>query len=251
MKLPHVLRPSAYRRMFGRIFRILNGPAPLNEYPDYDEYWRKRSVAGRVARTLHRHRLIADLLPHSASVLDIGCGDGVFGSHILQVRPDCKYRGLDISASSVQMARAAGLDADVLTSDRTLLEQVGPRIDVVTIMEVLEHVHDAEELFRSILSLNPGTVVVTIPNVGFWMHRIRLALFGRFPVTTIIFHMKEHIRFWTYKDFVQWVSLFDVEIVGFYGQKGVGSKLGDYLAVWFPKICAAQVVYVLRPRESA
>lgn len=251
MKLPPLLRPSAYRRMFGRVFQILNGPSPFCEFPDYNEYWRKRSAIGRVARTLHRHRLIADLLPRSASVLDIGCGDGVFGSHVLEVRPDCTYKGLDISAASVQMARDAGLDADILASDITLLEQVGLGTDVVTIMEVLEHVHDAEELFRSILSLKPGIVIVTIPNVGFWMHRVRLAVFGRFPVTTIIFHMKEHIRFWTYKDFVQWASLFDVEVVGFYGQKGVGSKLGDMLAVWFPKICAAQVVYVLKVNKAA
>lgn len=242
-----LFNPFALARLAGRAYNKLNGPAPLDEYPDYEAYWQNRARDGRTSKVLHRHELIAKLLPQEASVLDVGCGDGTFGQHLAAVRPDCSYYGLDVSNASVELARGKGLAAAVLDPDKNLSEQVDRRVDVVTIMEVLEHVHDAEALFRSMQSLAPRSIIVTIPNVGFWAHRMRLALFGRFPVTTIIFHMKEHIRFWTYKDFAEWVALFGMRIVGFHGQKGTGSRLNDVFATRFPALFASQVIYVLRP----
>lgn len=245
-----LLNPFAFARLVGRAYNKLNGPAPLDEYPDYDAYWKNRARDGRTSNVLHRHELIAKLLPEASSVLDVGCGDGTFGQHLASVRPDCSYHGLDVSSASVELARAKGLAATVIDPDKKLQEQVGRRFDVVTIMEVLEHVHDAEALFRSLQSVGAHTIIVTVPNVGFWAHRLRLALFGRFPVTTIIFHMKEHIRFWTYKDFAQWVALFGMRIEGFYGQKGTGSRLNDAFATRLPSLFASQVIYVLRPQAG-
>jgi methionine biosynthesis protein MetW len=245
-----LFNPLALARLVGRAYNKLNGPAPLDEYPDYDTYWKNRVREGRTSKVLDRHELIAKLLPEAASVLDVGCGDGTFGQHLASVRPDCTFYGLDVSSASVELARSKGLAAAVLDPCKTLREQVDRQFDVVTIMEVLEHVHDAEALFRSLQSLGTRSIVVTIPNVGFWGHRMRLALFGRFPVTTIIFHMKEHIRFWTYKDFAQWVALFGMRIEAFHGQKGTGSRLNDVFATRFPALFASQVIYVLRPCDD-
>lgn len=247
MILPQYLNPAAYLRAMKRLHWRLAGPAPLNPYPDYDEYWERRKADGRAPKLLSRYTKIAQLLPGKASVLDIGCGDGAFGSHLASVRPDCRYFGVDISRVSVSQARARGLDCAVLDPDKPLREQVDRDVNCVVLMEVLEHVHDAEALLQSALDLRPRVAYVTIPNVGCIVHRIRLAVFGRFPVTTIIYHMKEHIRFWTYRDFQQWVATFGLRIHGFYGQTGVGSRFGDYLALRAPKLFATQVIYELEP----
>jgi methionine biosynthesis protein MetW len=192
-----MLNPGAYFRYLRRLYRRLNGPAPLNDYPDYDEYWERRHASGKNPGLLHRYRAVAALLPAGASVLDVGCGDGSFGLYLRESRPDCRYSGVDISAAAIAILRDRGLEGSVIDPAKRLREQVAAAFDVVAAMEVIEHVHDAEDLMRDISDLAIRDVVITIPNSGFILHRIRLAVFGRFPVTTIVFHMKEHIRFWT------------------------------------------------------
>lgn len=237
-------------RTLRKVHEKLAGPAPLDSYPDYDEYWERRKAEGRTPGLLYRYRKIAELLPRNARVLDIGCGDGGFGSHLLGARPDCQYFGVDVSGVSIEQATQRGVACQRIDPDRTLREQLSLEVDCITIMEVLEHVHDAEGLMLQALAFNPRRVYVTIPNVGAVLHRIRLAVFGRFPVTTIIFHMKEHIRFWTFKDFVQWAGTLGLEVTGFHGQTGIGSVLADKLAVRFPKLFALQVIYVLDAGEG-
>lgn len=251
MRAADLINPAAYVRFVRLVLGKLNGPAPLNAYPDYDEYWEKRKAEGRAPRLLYRYQKIAEFLPPSARILDIGCGDGAFGAHLAIARPDCQYLGLDISRVSVEQASGRGVPCQVIEPNRPLREQVAGEFDCVSMMEVLEHVHDAEELFAQALAFEPLRVFVTIPNVGSLLHRVRFAVFGRFPVTTIIYHMKEHIRFWTFKDFRQWVGTFNLRITGFYGQTGVGHGILDALALRFPKLFALQVIYVLEPANGA
>ncbi len=160
---------------------------------------------------LHRYQVIASLLPHSTSVLDVGCGDGAFGAYLKTARPDVVFHGLDISPVAVDYAQKRGLTSQVIDPARSLDQQIDKTFDCVTVMEVLEHIVEAEEVMASIVKLAKGQIYVTIPNVGCIQHRLRLAFFRRFPVTTIVFHMKEHVRFWTYKDFEQWVTLFGLK----------------------------------------
>jgi methionine biosynthesis protein MetW len=239
-------------RLLRKVHEKLAGPAPLDSYPDYDRYWERRKAEGRSPGLLYRYRKIAEMLPPDARVLDIGCGDGVFGAHLLAARPDCTYFGVDVSGESVEQARQRGLQAERFDPARELRDQVPVEVDCITIMEVLEHVHDAEGLMRQALAFAPRRLYVTLPNVGALLHRVRLGLFGRFPVTTIIFHMKEHIRFWTYRDFVQWAGTFGMTVADFHGQTGVGAGWADWLALRLPKLFALQVIYVLdAPQRGA
>lgn len=244
------LNPAAYWRFLCRLHRKLNMRAPLNDYPSYDEYWERRHATGKNPGLLYRYRMIASLLPQGASVLDIGCGDGSFGLHLASVRPDCTYVGADISASAIDIVRKRGLQGFVIDPEVAVSAQVEGPFDVVTAMEVIEHVHDAEALMAGLVSLTRNLVVITIPNTGFILHRARLAIYGRFPVTTIVFHMKEHIRFWTYKDFVEWVAPFGLFVRDYIGQEGNNSILERFLIRKFPSLFAAQVIYVLAPHKN-
>ena len=73
--------------------------------------------------------------------------------------------------------------------------------------------------------------------VGFW---------GRFPVTMIVLHMKEHIRFWTVSDFMEWVRAFGGEVVDIHGQ------YGHHGLLWkrWPELFAWGLVYVIEPRQK-
>lgn len=240
-----VLNPMAYLRFLRRLYRRVNGPAPLNDYPDYDEYWERRHASGKNPGLLHRYRAIAALLPPGASVLDVGCGDGSFGQHLAGARPDCSYFGADISKAAISILESRGLRGAVIDPSIPLRGQVPGPFDVVTAMEVVEHVHDAEALMNEIVALSKQEIVITIPNAGFILHRIRLGVFGRFPVTTIVFHMKEHIRFWTFKDFRQWAAMFGLSVKAFIGQEGSASAVERFFMRVWPALFAPQVIYVL------
>lgn len=47
-------------------------------------------------RTKILSNLIAQLIPNEAQVLDVGCGDGLIDSYIIDLRPDVSITGVDI-----------------------------------------------------------------------------------------------------------------------------------------------------------
>jgi hypothetical protein len=103
---------------------------------------------------------------------------------------------------------------------------------------------------RQVLALQPKRVFVTIPNVGFLVHRLRLMFAGRFPITSIFYHMKEHLRFWTVKDFHQWARHLDMVVCSYHGQVDRPDKVVNWLSRGAPSLFADRVVYELEPRPK-
>lgn len=213
----------------------LNGGAPLADFRDYDEYWERRAPV----TVLHRRwEVAAARIADGSSVLDVGCGTGKFLEHVRRERPHCSVRGVDVSAVAVAATREAGIDARVLDVEREDLDGVA---DYVTCLEVIEHIAHAEAVLRRLVDASRREVIVSIPNVGFIGCRIRLALFGRFPTTLCVFHAREHLRFWTVKDFREWTEACGYELVASYPQHGIWG-------LWriAPSLFASGMVYVVR-----
>ncbi|WP_081884691.1 MULTISPECIES: methionine biosynthesis protein MetW [unclassified Pseudomonas] len=234
-------------RVLHRYWREITRPAPLQEFEDYDTYWQMRVREQRTAKEMDRYRLIASVLPVNASVLDIGCGEGSFLRYLSRNRPDCKGSGADISISALEELTASGISVTRIDPQRRLVEQLAGSWDVVVLMEVIEHVVDAEDLVRQVIELGPRRIFITIPNAGFLLHRLRLLFGGRFPITTIVYHMREHIRFWTVKDFEQWADVLGMHIHTCRAQVDRPDRLVRWLSNWHPALFAAQVVYELSP----
>ncbi len=227
-----------------KLSKLIFGPMPLNEFRDYNEYWQKREMGGR-DEILHRFIWIADRIPRDAAVLDIGCGDGQFLRYLRDRGITQKLYGLDVSPVAVAALRQHGIRGDVVqVGDMSLL--AAERCDVAVLMEVLEHVHEAEDMFRQTLKCGAQQIFVSIPNTGYIVHRLRLLIGGRFPVTTILYHMKEHIRFWTVADFKQWVELFGCRVHEYAGQERTQNRLHLLLLRWAPSLFAGQLIYEIR-----
>jgi len=90
-------------------------------------------VAGRRVRVLARH--LADLVPHHASVLDVGCGDGAIDGVIQQKRPDVTVRGVDVLARE-------NTKIPVDKFDGVRLPFADSSFDVVMFVDVLHHTDD-------------------------------------------------------------------------------------------------------------
>jgi hypothetical protein len=125
-------------------------------------------------------RRVQGLVAPGAEILDYGCGWGWF----LRVLRSLGYdaRGVDVSATLVQMLRDEGLPAAVLSTDP---ESPIPGADspaVVTAFEVLEHVPDPVGLLASLRRRFPAaTVIVSVPDIDRWPLRFTVRDPGDYP----------------------------------------------------------------------
>ena len=98
-----------------------------------------RYVHGRRVRVLSDH--LAELIPRNASVLDVGCGDGLVSLLITQKRPDLRVRGIETLIRDRTHIPVCRFDGDILPCrDRG--------VDVVTFVDVLHHTQDPMMLLR-------------------------------------------------------------------------------------------------------
>lgn len=137
----------------------------------------------------------------AARILDIGCGAGEF------VRIAA---GLGFAAEGIDPNLPAALESPVLRrADPEILPAGG--YDVVTLLNVAEHVTDPLRLFRaSVRLLRPGGVMlVTCPFGGSWARR-------GYRQRWVHLALDEHLLFWTVKSLENCVAR-----AGFSGRRSV------------------------------
>ena len=176
---------------------MVRPPAYGGGVDGYDDYWRHRAAGALQPR----FEIIGSAIAPSASVLDVGCGDGTMLEHFQSTR-GVKAVGIDVSAEAVQRACSRGVDARVQTLGE--LRRSGHTFDHVVLSEVVEHVADAERFVADAWAVTRRSLWVTFPNIAYFPHRLRL-LCGKFPVQWVVFP-GEHLRFWSIPDFAAWLS---------------------------------------------
>lgn len=226
-----------------QIFKeIFLDPMPLTEFEDYDDYWNKRGKQ----EPKFRFVWIANHLPAQGTVLDVGCGDGAFLTHVRECKPDLHLIGIDGSETAIdKLRRNEGLEGQVVKDLNTPDLSAFSGIDVIVAMELIEHLPEPELLMAEFLKNRATLFFITIPNLGFIVNRLRLALGGKMPVTAIVYHIKEHLRFWTVRDFHHWANHCGFDVVEFTGQNG----FAGLWRVW-PSLFARQMIYVLKKQQS-
>ena len=111
--------------------------------------------------------------------------------------------------------------------------------DHIVMFEVAEHVLDTEVMMANLQGHYRKGLYISTPNLGYLAHRLRM-LFGRFPVTYIS-DPREHVRFWSVKDFVHWSASLGFAKPQVLGLRGKPAVLG--LPARFPSLFASEVVY--------
>ena len=145
---------------------------------------------------MNKYHQIASSIDEKSYVLDVGCGEGQLGS-ILHLK-GCQVDGLDINIDRVNDKRK--FYQNIFLSDIREFKIENRSYNHVVFSDVLEHTQSHENILKSSFKLlRPnGRVVISIPNVGYFMNRLGL-LFGNWDYTEEGILDKTHIRFYTLK----------------------------------------------------
>jgi len=126
-------------------------------------------------------KVIADLLPENIRVLDVGCGDGSLMS-FLEKEKNIEVRGLEISQDNVQQCILKGLPVIQGNAESELHQFPNQSFDYVVLSQTLQAFYNPEKVLKDLLRIGKS-VVISIPNFGYWRVRARLLFFGEMPVT--------------------------------------------------------------------
>ena len=144
---------------------------------------------------------IAQLVPHGARVLDLGCGDGELLAR-LQTTRGCTGYGIEIDDANLLACVRRGVNAIQLNLDEGLAMFDDSSFDVVLQIDTLQHLRNAEIMLRE--TARVGRIgIVAFPNFGHWPNRLSV-LRGRMPVTKRLpyqWYDTPNIRVGTHLDF--------------------------------------------------
>jgi SAM-dependent methyltransferase len=134
-----------------------------------------------IKKTLFNHGLskrakIIKKFKHSGRLLDIGCGSGAF-INFMATNLSFEVMGTEINKANIEFIEDH-YSLDVRFGDIGELDLPIKQFDVITLWDVLEHIHDPKQM---ILNLNTflkpdGLLVLRVPN----LNSLDSKIFGRF-----------------------------------------------------------------------
>jgi len=123
---------------------------------------------------------IAAWIPHGASVLDLGCGDGSLLRFLKETRGVRGY-GVEISDIGIVSCIANGVNVIQNDLESGLSDFENNAFDFVMLSQTLQATRHTEPLIQEMLRVGREGIV-SFPNFGYWKNRLSV-LFGNMPVS--------------------------------------------------------------------
>ncbi len=126
-------------------------------------------------------KVIADLLPNDVRVLDVGCGDGSLMNLLIKEK-NIKVRGLELVEENVKKCIYKGLSVIEGNAETELHQFPSQSFDFVILSQTLQAFYNPEKVLKDLLRIGKS-VIISIPNFGYWKVRTSLLFFGKMPIT--------------------------------------------------------------------
>lgn len=151
------------------------------------------------------YRVIVDLVPPGASVLDLGCGDGHL-MDLLATRKVARVQGIEIDERAIYQCVAKGLSVFHGDLDTGLVDFSDKSFDFVILDQTLQQLERPDEVLADALRVG-RKVIVGFPNFAHYSARLQMLFRGRSPVTPFLpyqWHDTPNLRFFSTLDFVDY-----------------------------------------------
>jgi 2-polyprenyl-3-methyl-5-hydroxy-6-metoxy-1,4-benzoquinol methylase len=176
----------------------------------YDKYGSTNPFVRRMMDGFERALDELFTTAHPSSLLDVGCGEGVLVHKWAQRLGSARVVGIDLEERSIQAGweqhKAENLEYKVMRAGRAdrveNLPFADDEFDVVTAIEVLEHVPDPAHTLEEMKRCGQGHLLVSVPREPLW----RMLNVARGAYWSQLGNTPGHLNHWSKRSFVQLLS---------------------------------------------
>ncbi len=170
----------------------------------YDKYGSTNPLVRRLMTGFER--TLDELLGRSepSSLLDVGCGEGVLVERWARRLPERRVVGVDLQEESIQAgwAEHAAPNLEYRVMDTPELPFAAGEFDLVTAIEVLEHVPDPEQTLREMARCAGRHLLVSVPREPLW----RMLNMARGAYWPELGNTPGHLNHWSRRSFAELCS---------------------------------------------
>jgi methionine biosynthesis protein MetW len=156
---------------------------------------------------------IAAWVPPRASVLDLGCGEGLLLKYLTQSR-DVHGYGIEISDANVLACVKNGVNIIQSDLEAGLAGFDAGSFDFVILSQTLQAMHHTEEIIMEMLRVGRQGIV-SFPNFGYWPQRLQI-MRGRMPLSDVLpylWYNTPNVHLCTLSDFEDFCATHGVRIL--------------------------------------
>jgi len=216
----------------------------------FDDYWQMNGYGLR-NKLMDREEIFFDWISAGSKVLSIGCGNSRLPYELIQ-KKQCFVFAIDLAESVIETQQKQGVKAYRVDVGNPvdfgkIFGDEHIKFDYVIMGELLQQLRLPEELLHN-LEGHAQYLAISIPNSAFYRYRIGLFFGGHF-FTQWNNHPAETLRYWSHKDFMDWLSALGWKIVKSKASNGL--SLGFLqLYNWWPNMFGHQICYLVRQKSK-
>jgi 2-polyprenyl-3-methyl-5-hydroxy-6-metoxy-1,4-benzoquinol methylase len=170
----------------------------------YDKYGSGNPVVRRLMAAFERDLDELFELAAPASLLDVGCGEGVLVHRWATRLGDARVVGIDLEEESIQAGwrerQAPNLEYRVMEAEN--LPFADGEFELASAIEVLEHVPDPEHTVGEMARCASRFLLVSVPREPLW----RMLNMARGAYWTALGNTPGHLNHWSRRAFVELLS---------------------------------------------
>jgi 2-polyprenyl-3-methyl-5-hydroxy-6-metoxy-1,4-benzoquinol methylase len=164
--------------------------------------WLGRFLIQRFLRTLVQ--LLQQMPVPPASLLDVGCGEGLISRQLRALWPQATINAVDIQMELLQVAQQLVPDAGFVAGSGYALPLPSASFDLVICTEVMEHLTTPNVALAEFVRVGKGYFLLSVPNEPWW----RLANIVRGSYWTAWGNTPGHLNHWRSNQFVELLSTY-------------------------------------------